>query len=260
MTSILIVESNTPDIVAAGKSAANGFICSLAGIAPEAALTVVAPYAGDVPDSALDRIDGVIFTGAGVNWSTAAPEAAPLRAFMERVFARGLPAYGSCNGLQLAAVVLGGDVGASPNGFEVGLARDTTLTEAGRSHPMMAGRKDGFAVPCIHRDEVQRLPQGAVLLAGNAHSPVQAMAYEQGDICFWGVQYHPELTALDIARYLRMKDGFFPGEDALISDLDSAPTDEAAASRIGTTCAGLAAPQRTLELANWMAMVEGRKA
>ncbi len=258
MTSILIVESNTPDIVAAGKSAANGFICSLAGVAPETTLTIVAPYAGEVPESALDGIDGVIFTGAGVNWSTAAPEAAPLRAFMERVFARGLPTYGSCNGLQLAAVVLGGNVGASPNGFELGLARDTTLTEAGRKHPMMAGRKDGFAVPCIHRDEVRRLPEGAVLLADNAHSPVQAMAYEQGDTCFWGVQYHPELTALDIANYLRTKDGFFPGEDALIADLDNASVDEAAAARLGTNCAGLALSERTLELANWVTMVQSR--
>lgn len=259
MTSILIVESNTPDIVASGKSAANGFICSLAAIAPESTLTVVAPYAGDVPDIVLKQSDGVIFTGAGVTWSTAAPEAAPLRAFMERVFGHGLPAYGSCNGLQLAAVVLGGAVGASPNGFEVGLARNTILTEEGRTHPLMAGRKDGFAVPCIHRDEVQRLPEGAALLAGNAHSPVQAMAYEKGDICFWGVQYHPELTALDIANYLRIKDGFFPGEDDLIADLERATTEEAAAARLGTTSTRLALPERALELANWVSMVRSRK-
>lgn len=260
MTSLLIVESNTPDIVASGKSASAGFLCSLAGSVPDAVLTVVSPYAGAVPDSAMDGVDGVIFTGSGVAWAANAPEAAPLQDFMARVFDRGLPVFGSCNGLQLAAAVLGGAVGASPVGFEVGVARDTRLTEEGRTHPMMAGREDGFAVPCIHRDEVQSLPEGAVVLAKNVHSPVQVMVFEQGRVSFWGTQYHPELMARDIANYLSMKEGHSGPNASLISDLDASAMDEAAALRIGTSVAALALPVRARELTNWVTMVQERKA
>ena len=104
---------------------------------------------------------------------------------MRKVFEAGLPTLGSCNGMQLAASVLGGQSSASPNGREDGLARDVTLTEAGRAHPFMAGRIDGYAAPCVHRDEVSRLPDGAVVLATNNHSEVQAFAYENDGIRFW---------------------------------------------------------------------------
>jgi hypothetical protein len=58
----------------------------------------------------------------------------------------------------------------------------------------------------MHRDEVARLPSGALSLATNAHSRHQAMAYEQEGICFWGVQYHPELQFDDIANYIEKND------------------------------------------------------
>lgn len=255
MPSILIVESNTPDLVAVGQSAAAGFVRTIGDLTLEATLSIVSPYSETVSEDAFDGVDGVIFTGSGVSWSTEASQAQPLRDMMERVFAKGLPAYGSCNGLQLAATVLGGGVGASSNGTETGIARDMRLTEAGRVHPMMVGRQDGYTAPCIHRDEVQRLPDGAVLLAGNTHSPVQVMVYNHGGVCFWGVQYHPELSAEDIASILRRKE--IPEATGLISDLENASHDAPTAARIGTSCAELALPERSCELANWMEMVNG---
>jgi GMP synthase (glutamine-hydrolysing) len=204
-------------------------------------------------------VDGVIFTGSGETWATDAPEAAPQRAAMELAFGTGLPVWGSCNGLQLAAVVLGGAVGAAPNGVEIGLARDIQLTDAGRSHPAMAGRLPGFAVPCIHRDEVQRLPTGAQLLASNAHSPVQAMAYAKGGVDFWGAQYHPELTPQYIADLIRRR-GRLNEFARLAPDLDRAETDAAAATRLGTTPQDMKPRARTRELANWLDHVAACKA
>ena len=61
---------------------------------------------------------------------------------------------------------------------------------------MLAGRPIEYAAPCIHRDEVAQLPKDAVLLAGNAHSPVQAFVVETDTVTFWGTQYHPELIHL----------------------------------------------------------------
>lgn len=257
MTTILIVESNSPELLAIGKSAAVSFLKTFQALAPEAELRVACPYAAPLRADSLDGVHGVVFSGSGVMWSTDDPEAAPLRAEMERVFAAGLPVWGSCNGMQLAASVLGGRVGASPKGFELGTARDLQVTAEGMAHPMMAGRAAGFAVPCIHRDEVQALPEGAVLMAGNAHSPVQAMVYEKGGVDFWGTQYHPEMSLQEVSVAVRGK-GLFEQADRMADRLEIADHDAEAAAEFGTSPEALAVPVRGREIVNWIAHVRGR--
>ncbi|MBI1985491.1 MAG: hypothetical protein HYS64_02200, partial [Rhodospirillales bacterium] len=56
---------------------------------------------------------------------------------------------------------------------------------------------DGFI---SHVDEVTHLPPGAVLLASNAFTRVQAVAVRQGPGVFWGLQYHPEYDLHELAR------------------------------------------------------------
>ena len=248
---LLVIESNTPDLIARGSSGASGFMRALSRIAPKHPVSIFAPYSDILTKDILDGIRGVLFSGASVPWSTSASEARPLRTVMEAVFDRGLPCWGSCNGMQLGAVVLGGDVGPSPNGMEIGVARNVTLTHAARNHPMMAGRPVRFAVPCIHRDEVTRLPDGAELMAGNDHSPIQAIAYSKHGISFWGTQYHPELGTPDIAGYLKTA-GLFQGQPSIENDLLDAPIDEDAAMRLGTSCSELSLAVRATELANWI--------
>ncbi len=254
MTTILIVEANSLDRVANGHSGASGFIRTFASLAPAARIRILNPYGAPLQPDDLDGVDGVVFTGSGVSWSADAPEGAPQRAAMETVLGAGLPIWGSCNGLNVAAVVLGGRVGASPNGNEVGIARNLKLTAAGATHPMMKTRTDTFDVPCIHRDEVQELPQGATLLAGNEHSPVQAIAYEQGGVRFWGTQYHPELRQQDISEYVRAK-GIFAHYTKLSGDLEAAEQDEQAATRLGTSKLAMSLNERSRELSNWLQLV-----
>ena len=254
MTHLLIIEANTPDLPAAARWFRDVF----AAIDSAVTFATVAPYVTAVQAQDFDGVDGVIFTGSGVAWSTDDVRATVQRDAMTLAFQTGLPVWGSCNGMQLAATVLGGTVGASPNGLEVGVAQNTRLTDAGKAHPMYAGRNDSFAVPCIHRDEVQTLPAGATLLAGNDHSPIQAFSYTQDCVNFWGTQYHPELGPAQIADFIRHKDGIFAAQSDLIADLDAAETDPTAAARIGTTQDALRHDIRTLELANWLAHLKDR--
>lgn len=257
MSTILIIESNSPDLLAKGVCASAMFARAFMALDPRVTVKAACPYAGPVPEAIYEGVDGVVFTGAAVSWSTDAPEAAPIRDEMERSFAKGRPVWGSCNGMQLAAVVLGGGVGASPNGFEIGLARQVRPTESGRDHPMMSGRSESYTVPCVHRDEVQALPEGAVLIAGNAHSPVQAMAYEINGVDFWGAQYHPEMTMADIARATGGA-GMFTATETTVADYAIADTDEAAARRLGTSVQEMGNSVRMRELANWLAHVSTR--
>jgi len=245
MTTVLVVESNPSNY----PQDAHLFQAALAWIDPRIETRVARPLEHRLAADTLDGVDGVIFTGSAVDWGVDDPRGAPLWAAMETVFARGLPTYGSCNGMQLAASVLGGSSEASPNGRERGLAVGITLTRAGLAHPFLAGRRQRFSVPCIHSHEVTALPEGAIPLAGNAHSPVQAFAYDEGGVSFWGVQYHPEVSPAHMAGVL-----VHAGETdaALIADLEVAETDAGAAIRLGGAPEDLAPATRLTELRNWL--------
>ena len=254
MVRVLIVDSDPAEINAHkrenyGDSTGEAYAAALEQIDASCAVSIVCPYDGETP-AGLSDFDGAVFTGSAVAWSTDDARAAPLAEAMRAVFAAGVPAFGSCNGMQLAASVLGGASDVSPNGREDGLAKDIRLTDAGRAHPMLAGRVDGFAVPCVHRDEVTRLPAGAVKLAGNAHSAVQAMVYEHENIRFWGVQYHPEYTLPFIGQ--RVLD-WGKLHEKIATDLQVADTDPSAAERLDVRYADMQASMRTTEIRNWLA-------
>ena len=202
MTTILILEGHSPDIVRNGGSYTAEFVATLSAIDPGLTLMAKNPYMTTLTQNDFETVDGIVFTGSAVEWNTSDPRGQAQMDAMREAFKSGQPIWGSCNGFQLMASVLGGKVGESPNGLEGGLAQNLQLTEAGKNHPMMKGRKDGDAVPCVHRDEIQELPKGAVLIAGNAHSPIQAAVYEKDGIDYWGTQYHPELTPAYIAGAL----------------------------------------------------------
>ncbi len=247
---LLIVEGNPRALIADGCPAyAKNFEATLSAIDDSLEFAVAEPFVEPLNADDLNEVSGVVFTGSSIAAAMDAPECAPQREAMEFVFRHGLPSWGSCAGLQLAATVLGGTIAASPKGVEVGLARELILTENGQDHAMMTGRPTvGFAVPCIHRDEVQRLPVGATLLARNDHCPVQAIAYENDGIDFWGTQYHPELTPRVVAAGLRR----MGGAEGLGKLLDVAEQDDASAEALGGRRAALAMPERAIELANWL--------
>jgi GMP synthase (glutamine-hydrolysing) len=186
------------------------------------------------------------------------------------VFARGVPMFGSCWGLQLAAVAAGGDVQLNPNGREVGFARKIALTEAGRAHPMHAGRAVMFDAPAIHSDTVTRLPQGATVTAGNDISDVQAAEIRFGRGVFWGVQYHPEYRLHDVAAVIRrygqtlVTAGFFADQadlDRYVADLSTLDADHQRrdiAWRLGLGNDIVDERVRWTELLNWIASLKQR--
>ena len=254
MTRVVVVDSDPAEVNERkrrlyGESTGEAYAAALTEIDPDCAVKIVCPYDGDpLPD--LDRVDGVAFTGSAVDWNTDDARAAPLADAMRATFAAGVPVFGSCNGMQLAASVLGGASQASPNGREDGLAKDIRFTEAGLDHPMLAGRTDGYAVPCVHRDEVVQLPEGVTVLAGNDHSPVQAMEYARDGVRFWGVQYHPEYT-LDFIGKRVLDWGRLHADIA--EDLQIADQKAEAAERLGVRFADMQPEMRMTELRNWLA-------
>ncbi|MCF8482122.1 MAG: type 1 glutamine amidotransferase [Rhodospirillum sp.] len=182
------------------------------------------------PGVSMAEIDGVVITGSALNLPNGGPEVERQVDLVRDLLAQGAPLFGSCWGLQVAAVAAGGTVRESPRGREVGVARKITATAAGAHHPLLTARAGAWDALAIHRDEVGHPPEGALILATNGHSPVQAMEIRGSGGVFWGVQYHPEFDLPEMARTLErlgptlITDGHFADTAALDSHVASLRT------------------------------------
>ncbi len=270
MLRLLVVEGNTSAgrrriAESAGATPAESYAAVLRGIAPDAIVDICTPADGDgATPQPLDSYDGVAITGSSLNIYER--DIASLRQidFVREVFARGIPMFGSCWGLQLASVAAGGEVGLNPAGREVAFARKIALTSAGCDHRMHATREAVFDAPAIHSDIVTRLPQGAIVTARNAMSEIQAAEIRFGRGVFWGVQYHPEYGLHDIAAVIRrygealVTEGFFADLaelDRYASDLSTLAANQQRrdiAWRLGFGDDIMKDSVRQTELSNWI--------
>lgn len=151
--------------------------------------------------AALADYDGVVLTGSPLHLWKREPESMRQVEFAREVFKANVPFFGSCWGLQVAAVAAGGAVHKNPRGREFGFARRIAPTPEGAEHPLLANRPALFDAPCSHLDEVAELPADSTLLASNAVSRVQAAEIRHAGGTFWGVQYHPEFGH-DVLAYI----------------------------------------------------------
>lgn len=207
-----------------GRSSGETLADLLHTLAPQASCEIVAPVdpGPDArPQAALSDYDAVFLTGSSLHVYRNSPAVRRQIDFMRAVFASETPSFGSCAGLQVAVAAAGGAVRENRQGCEIGFARRIVRTEAGWAHPLLAGRPGVFDAPTIHSDEVETLPEGATLLAGNRVTSVQAAEVRLNGGVFWGVQYHPELPLREIADGIRrqasdvLERRLAPDEDAV---------------------------------------------
>lgn len=238
-----------------------------AELGAEIATDIVTPADEDAALPAgedLAGYDGVVITGSGLNLWKGEPASLRQVEFARGVFAAGVPFFGSCWGLQVAAAAAGGEVKRNPQGREVGIARSIRLTEAGRGAGLHAGRREVFDAPAIHSDEVAVLPEGATVTATNELCAVQAAEIRFGNGVFWGVQFHPEYTFAELGGILTrvtpimIEEGFFrePEEaGAYVADLvtlDAEPGRKDLAWRLGVAPSVLDPKVRRTEIINWL--------
>jgi GMP synthase (glutamine-hydrolysing) len=157
-------------------------------------IPVCRAHEGERLQAALDRHrpSGVIVTGSPLSVMEEAPWMLDLGSELLRIGARGTPVLGVCFGHQLLARAAGGRVVLNPRGREIGTVK-VQLTEAGRRDPLFAwaGGAGEIEVQATHMDAVDPLPPGAVTLASNENSAVQAFRLSE---TVAGVQFHPELS------------------------------------------------------------------
>lgn len=212
----------------------------------------------------LRGFDGLAWTGSSLTVWKDDPRVTPQLELMKAAFEYGVPSFGSCWAAQIGAVAAGGRVGPHPHGREMGLARKITLTDAGRGHPMYAGKPSVFDAFISHDDEVTHLPPGAVCLASNAYTRVQAVAITHNRGTMWAVQYHPEYDLHELARLMHCRTaklvalGFFAdAADAAgyIDKLEALHVDPARkdlAWQLGVDADVMRGEVRQVEVRNWI--------
>ena len=267
---ILVIDGNVAEmrarqVAALGYDTGTGYARVLRRL--DASLHVDVLTAADgatlPPGVALDSYHGVTMTGSALNvYNGGAPVTRQIE-LAKAVFAAGVPYFGSCWGLQVAVTAAGGEVRANPRGREFGFGRRILLSDAGREHPLFAGKPATFEAPTIHRDEIATLPAGAATLATNDFG-LQAAAFTHGRGTFWGVQYHPEYDFIDIAavaeRYgqILVTEGMFRDTAELatfaadLRALQSNPSDTPLVWKYGLGTTLRSESLRLTEILNWL--------
>ena len=268
---ILVIDGNVAEVrarqeAALGYDSGTGYSRVLHRIDTSLRIDIVLAADGTAEFPAgvgLDDYDGVTMTGSALNIYNGGLPVTRQIDLAKAVFAAGLPFFGSCWGLQVAVTAAGGEVHANPQGREFGFARRILLTDAGREHPLFAGKPAVFEAPAVHRDSIAVLPGGAAILARNDFG-VQATAFTFGRGTFWGVQYHPEYDYVDVAatteRYgdTLVSEGIFrdrPALDAFAAELrtlQASPSDTTLLWKHALGPAVQTETLRLLEIRNWL--------
>jgi GMP synthase (glutamine-hydrolysing) len=216
----------------------------------------------------LSDFDGVMFPGSPLHIYDPDPCVTRQIDFTRAAFAAGVPVWGSCWGLQLAVVALGGSVRRNPRGRELPIARAITLTEAGGAHPLLASRPAVFDALCSHLDEIEAVPPNSQVLAANEVSAIQAIAVQTPwSGSFQGTQYHPEHTLAVSAALIEMRaaelveEGFGTESSEIVAiaadyrALAQEPRRRDLIWRYGIASEIMDPVRRTTEIGNWLRTV-----
>ena len=272
MASLLLMEGNTAEKRALGvklgvRSSSEIYSIAIRAHFPDLELVVVNAADEDwfIPGGQqLSDFDGLVVTGSSLHAYDKDFAVTNQIAMISDAGDAGLPIFGSCWGLQIAAMAAGGLVERNPGGREVGMARKILVNEQGVQHPMFRDKARVFDAPCIHYDEVTRLPEGATLLASNAHTRVQAALIPLGKSEVWAVQYHPEFDLQQLVQLYTLyaedmiEQGFFAGRTALsayvanLSALANDPFDPGLAWQLGIDEDITNDRRRRQEIINWI--------
>jgi len=153
---------------------------------------------------------GVIVPGSSASVRDETPWMRELQTWVGAAVDRHVPMLGVCFGHQIFGEALGGRVERNPLGREIGTVQ-IELTREGGMDPVFQGLPRIFRANATHRDAVVRLPEGASVLAANAHG---LQAFRIGSAV--AVQFHPEMDGDAVRGYIAAR-----AEDLAAEGLDS---------------------------------------
>ena len=197
MKNLLIIKTGDtfPEIKAAHGDFEDMFASSLEGI--EVDITVYdAKEQQPLPE--LANFQGVIITGSHSMSTDCEPWSERLLPYIKQMLATNTPALGVCYGHQLMAKALGGEIDFHPEGPQAG-STEITLTDAGKADRLLGESPITFKVNAGNSQRISKLPNEAIVLAGNDFEPHQAVKFGEA---MWGLQFHPEFDRSVTCAYI----------------------------------------------------------
>jgi GMP synthase (glutamine-hydrolysing) len=127
---LLVCEGNTAElrakqVAAGGAIMSDGYADLLRKLLPGAVVDICYPAdpGTNLPIGGLEGYDGVAITGSALNVYDRGPTIDPQIELAREVMKAKTPLFGSCWGLQVVTVAMGGVVRVNPKGRELSIAR-----------------------------------------------------------------------------------------------------------------------------------------
>lgn len=171
------------------------------------------------------ELAGVVVSGSHAMVSDRHPWSENLARWLKTCVGAQLPVLGICYGHQLLAHACGGVVDYHPAGLEIG-TKQIELSANAAQDLLFSAAPPTFPAHLVHSQSVRKLPQQAILLAGNEHESHQA--FRIGPYA-WGVQFHPEFSVLAMRGYIQQLEKNLAGKQCDAQVLNAAVTDTPAA-------------------------------
>lgn len=140
------------------------------------------------------EVDGYVITGSKSSVYDDKQWIRDLEDFVRRLYREQRKVVGICFGHQLIAKALGGEVSKSPKGWGVGV-------NVYQRHGDSVGDGETFQLLASHQDQVMTAPEGAEVIASNAHCEIAGLRLGSCVLTFQG---HPEFIpeyAEEIMRF-----------------------------------------------------------
>jgi GMP synthase (glutamine-hydrolysing) len=181
------------------------------------ALDTTLPW--ESPEKLLDNATGVILGGSGdFDFDGGRELEDPARLMSQKIltqlhplfthlFTHDVPTLGICYGHQLLGAFAGAQVVSDPT-QKKSRSHEVEFLVDQNDHFLMADLPLRFSAFYSHKDALDRVPEGALLLMhGGTECKVSALQYKNN---IYSTQFHPELTLSDMLLRLELSPDYLP--------------------------------------------------